>query len=148
MIYNDKSCLGFHFNKPDDSPQLKFQQEVGFPDLVKHSYIFRKDVTALSTIVNQFNKKFPRKTDQPFPNSTGVRRASEEKGSQTLSDRRVHSPYIPITELPPSLPVGSIVPPAPPDKNILLLSNQVAPIPLPDGYANIYSSGSDNDPVF
>ena len=46
MMREDKSCPGCHFNYPEDSQQLKFHQEVGCLAIVKHGYIFRKDVTA------------------------------------------------------------------------------------------------------
>ena len=39
MIREDKSCPGCHFNHPEDSPKLKFHQEVGCPELAKHGYI-------------------------------------------------------------------------------------------------------------
>ena len=46
MIQEEKSYLGCHFNHPNDSPRLKFHQDVGCPALAKHGYICRKDVTA------------------------------------------------------------------------------------------------------
>ena len=64
MVFSDTSCSGCHFNKPDESPRLKLHQEVGCPDLANHGYIFRKEFTAPVTIVNKFNNKFPRMTDQ------------------------------------------------------------------------------------
>ena len=40
MVRSDTSFPGCHFNKPNDSPHLKFHQEVGFPALKKHGYIW------------------------------------------------------------------------------------------------------------
>ena len=39
MIGDHKYCMGCHFNKPDDTPRLKFHQDVGCPALAKHGYI-------------------------------------------------------------------------------------------------------------
>ena len=39
MMREEKSCPGCHFNHPDDSPKLKFHQEVGCLALAKHGYI-------------------------------------------------------------------------------------------------------------
>ena len=64
MIREDKSCPGCQFNHPEDSPKLKFHQEVGCPALAKHGYLCHKDVTASAKIANKFNTKFPRNTDQ------------------------------------------------------------------------------------
>ena len=78
MIRHDKLCLGCNFNNPDDSPCLKFHQEVGCPVLDKNGYVFKKDVTEAATILDNFNKKFPMAPDQPRPNQgTGERRAIE-----------------------------------------------------------------------
>ena len=41
MVHSNTSCMGFHFNKPNDSTCLKFHQEVVCTDLEKHGYIFR-----------------------------------------------------------------------------------------------------------
>ena len=137
MMRDDKSCLVCHFNKLDYTPRLNFHQEMGFPALAKHDYICRKDVTVSETIVDQFNKKLLSITNQPRPNRTGSRRASEEMASVTVSARRVHSPSIPITELPPSLPFKYSVPPAPHEINLLLLPNQVVPVTNSNGYADL-----------
>ena len=148
MMCNDKSCPGFHFNKPDDSPRIKFHQEVGFPALSKNGYIFWKDVIALATTIDQFNKKFPSMTDQSCPSKPVAKRVSEDTASDHVSARRVHSPSIHSTELPPHPPLKSRVPPSPPEKNLLLLKNQAAPMPTSNGYVDLYSSNSDNNPVF
>ena len=34
------------------------------------------------------------------------------------------------------------------ENNLLLLTNQAVPMPISNGYANIYSSDSEDDPVF
>ena len=64
IMQEDKSCLGCHFNHPDDSPRLKFHQDMGCPELAKHDYICRKDVTESAKVVDRFNNKFPKVTDQ------------------------------------------------------------------------------------
>ena len=46
MMRDDKSCPGCNSNKLNDPPRLKFHQEVVFPALFNHGYIFRKDVMA------------------------------------------------------------------------------------------------------
>ena len=58
MMRDEKSCPGCHFNKMDDSPRLKFHQEVRWPSLAKHGYMLRKYVTASATVVDQFNKNY------------------------------------------------------------------------------------------
>ena len=40
------------------------------------------------------------------------------------------------------------MPPDPPEKNLLLMPNQAAPMPTSNGYADIYSYDSEDDPVF
>ena len=45
MIQEENSCPGCHFNHPDDSPRLKFNQYVGFLALAKHGYMYHKDIT-------------------------------------------------------------------------------------------------------
>ena len=132
---NENSCPGFYFNKTDDYPRLKFHQEVGCPVLEDHGYIFWKDVKALATIVDQFNKKSPRTICQPCTTRTGARQASEEMVSETDSARRVQYLYISSTELPTSLPVESIFPLDLPGINLLLLPNQVVLMLLSNGYA-------------
>ena len=79
MVRSNTSCLGCHFNKPDDFPRLKFHQDVRFPDLAKHVYICRKYVMASATIVKKLNNNLPRTPDQT--RQPGARRASEETGS-------------------------------------------------------------------
>ena len=142
MIREDKSCLGCQFNHPDNSPKLKFHQEVGCPVLAKHGYICRKDVTAWAKIVDRFNTKFPRMIDQARANKPVTKRISEESSSYHVSSRRVHSPSISNTT------IESTVPPAPIVNTVLLMPNHVAPTPTSNGYNNLYLSDSDDDPVF
>ena len=40
------------------------------------------------------------------------------------------------------------MPPAPIEKNLLLLTTQAKPFPTSNGYANLYSYDSENEPVF
>ena len=55
MVRSNTSFLVYQFNKPDDLPLLKLNQEVVCPALENHGYIFQKKVTALEKIVNKFN---------------------------------------------------------------------------------------------
>ena len=102
MVRSGTSCLGFHFNKPDDS-RLKFHQEAGCPALAKHGYILRKDVMALATIITKFNEKFLGTPYQPLPTRPEARLSSEEMRSESASARWVHSSLYRIySHLPPS----------------------------------------------
>ena len=76
MMRDDKSCTGCHLNKPYDPPRLKLQQEVGCLAFAKNNYILRKDVKTSATIVDQFNNKFARMTDQSRPSKPGAKRVS------------------------------------------------------------------------
>ena len=134
MMREDKYCPGCHFNHPKDSPRLKIYKEVGCPELANHGYLCRKDVTASANVVYQFNTKFPKIPDQSCTNKPVAKRVSDDKASDHISARRVHSLSIPIPPLDPS------VPPAPIEKNIIFLKNQAAPIPTYNGYSDVYSS--------
>ena len=87
-------------------------------------------------------------TDQSCPSKPVVKRVSEDTVTDHVSARWVHPPSTQTTELPPYPPLESSVPSAPPEKNILLLPKQAVPMPTSNRYADIYSSDSDNDPVF
>ena len=71
-----------------------------------------------------------------------VKRVYDYLYSDQLSDRRFHSPSISKSTL------DSTVPPYPITKNVLLIPNQVAPIPTSNGYTNLYSYDSEDNPVF
>ena len=148
MMRKDKSCPGCHFNKPDTSPRLKFHQELGCLALAKHGYMCRKDVTASATIVDQFNTKFPRMIDQSHASKLVAKRVSEIKSFYHVSSRRVQSPSNQSTVLPPHPPLNSRIPPAPPGKNLLLLPNQSVTMTTSNGYADLYSFDSEDEPVF
>ena len=137
MVHPDMSCMGCHYNTPNGPPCPKFYQEVGYPTLEKHGYICQNDVTASAIIVTKFNEKSPRTPDQPRPTRPGARRASKEMGFEAAPARRVHPLSIPTTESPPPLPVESHVPLDPHETNLLLLPNQVAPVSLSNGYADL-----------
>ena len=87
MMSKDKSCPGFHFNKPNDPPRLKFHQGVGCLALAKHGYICWKYVTASATIVHQFNKKLPRMNKKYRTSKTLAKRVSEDTASDHVSSR-------------------------------------------------------------
>ena len=61
---------------------------------------------------------------------------SNDQASDHVSSRQIYSPLI----LNP--PLESSVPPAPIEKNLLLLTNQAAPMPTSNRYADLYSSDS------
>ena len=104
MIQEDKSCLGCHFNHPKDSPKLKFHQEVGCPTLAKHGYICRKDVTTLAKIMDKFNNKFPRNTDQAKVHKPTAKIVSDESSSNQISSIHVHLTPISNTTIDSTIP--------------------------------------------
>ena len=140
-MWGGESCRGCHFNLPKDYPQLKFRQEVGYPALANQGYLCRKDVTSSAKVVDKFNKTFPKISDQSCTRKPVAKILSEDLASDHVSARRVHSPS---TSNPP---LNSSVPSAPIEKNLLLLPNQSWPMPTSNGYADIYSSESEDDPV-
>ena len=94
MMREDRSFLGCQFNHPNDPPRLKFHQDVGCPALVRNGYIFRKDVTASSKLVDRFNTKFPNMTDQAKANKPVAKQISEESSSNQIYARQVNPPSI------------------------------------------------------
>ena len=142
MMWEETICPERHFNHLDDSPRLKFYQEVGCPVLAKHGYICRKYVTASAKVVDRFNNKFPRITDQAQISRPVTKRVSDDSSSNQVSARRIHSPSISNYTLDSTVPPALIV------KNVLLVPNHVASIPTSDGYTDIYSSDSGDEPLF
>ena len=138
----DKSCQGCQFNHPEDSPRLKFHQEMVFPGLAKHGYLCRKDVTVSVKAVDKSNNKFYKITDQSCTSNPVAKRLSDDLDSNHVSARQVHSPSISNSTL------DFRAPPDPIEKNLLLLPNQAAPIPTSNGYTDIYPSDLEDDPVF
>ena len=123
-----KSCPGCHFNHPDDSPRLKFHQDVGCLALTKSGHIYRKDVTASAKVVDRFNKKSPKMTDQARTSKPVAKLVSYNSSSDQVSARRVHSPSI------SNFTLDSTVPPAPIANTVLLMPNHVAQITTSNGY--------------
>ena len=123
MMWEDKSCMGCRFNHPEDSPRLKFHQEVGCPELAKHGYPLRKDVRASEKVVDKFNKKFPNMTDQAQTSNPVAKRVSDDLSSNQVSAIRVYSPSISNSTLDSTMLTAPIA------KNFLLIPNQVAPMP-------------------
>ena len=121
IMQEDNYCLGCHFNHPDDSPKLNFHQEVGCLTLAKHGYIFRKDVTASAKVVDWFNIKLPRMTDQAQSNKPVAKRIPDDYSSNQVSARHVRSPSISNTT------IDSTVPPYPIANTVLLMPNRAAP---------------------
>ena len=142
MMQEDKSCLGCHVNHPDDSPRLKFHQDVGCPSLTNHGYISRKDVTASAKVVYRFNNKFPNMTDQDRTNKPVAKRLSENSSSGQVSARQVHSPSVSNSTLDSTVPLAPIA------NTFILMPNRVAPIPTSNGYNDLCSLYSDDEPVF
>ena len=109
--------------------------------LAKHGYICQKDVTASETINDLFNTKYPKMNNQYHTRKLVAKRVSYDKASDHVYAKGVHSPLIPIP------PLESSVPPTPPKNNLLLLPNQSAPMSNFNGYANLYSSDSEDEQV-
>ena len=91
IMWEDKSCTGGHFNYTDESPRLKFHQDLGCPSLAKLGYILRKDVTASAKVVDLLNNKVPRMTDQALTNKPVAKRVSNDSSSNQVSARRFYS---------------------------------------------------------
>ena len=81
-------------------------------------------------------------TDQDRTSKPVSKRVSGNSSSNQVSARRVHSPSISNSTL------DSTEPPDPIAKTVLLMPNHVAPIPTSNGYNNIYSLDSNDNPVF
>ena len=92
MMREDKSYRGCHFNHP--IPRLKFHQDVECPALAKHGYICQKDVTASSKVVDIFNNKLPKMTEQSRTSNPVSKRVSDNSSSDQVSARRFHSPSV------------------------------------------------------
>ena len=142
MMREDKSCPGCRFNHTEKSPNLKFYQEVGCPELANNSYICRKDVTALAKIVDRFNTKFNRMIDQSWVNKPVSKQVLDNSSSDQILARHVHSPSISNTI------IDSTVPPAYIENTFLLMPNRDATTPTSNWYKDLYSSDSEDDPVF
>ena len=142
MIREDKSCPGCHFNHPKDPPKLKSHKEVGCPAITKHGCLCRKDVTASAKIVDKFNTKFPRNTDPAKVLKPASKRVSDDSSYDHISERHVHSPSI------SNIMIESTILPASINNSVLLMPNRTAPPLTYNGYNDIYSSDSEEDPVF
>ena len=101
------------------------------PALVKHGYLCQKYVMASEKVVDKFNNKFPKMTDQSQTSKPVAKRVSDELFSNQVSARRVHSPSISNSTLEYTVPQDTIL------NNVLLMPNQVAPIPTYNRYTNI-----------
>ena len=142
MIRDNKSCPGCHFKHPKDSTKLKFHQEVGFPALVKHGYLCRKDVTASAKILDKFNTKFPQNTDPAKVLKPAAKIVSDDSSSDQILAKHVHSP----SNIQYNNRINN---PASFDKNsVLLMPNRPAPPLTSNGYNYLYSSEIEEGPVF
>ena len=110
--------------------------------LANHGYIFRKDVTALAKIADKFNNKFPQNTDQSQVNKPAAKIILDNSSSDQILSRQVHSPSISNRTIDSTLLPASI------DNAVLLIPNLAAPTPTSNGYNDLYSSDSEDDPVF
>ena len=81
-------------------------------------------------------------TDQYRVNKPVAKRISDDSSSEQISARHVYSPYISNT------PIDSTVPPDPIANTVLLMPNCAALTSTSNGYNNIHSSESDDEPVF
>ena len=142
MMQEDKFCPRCHVNHLDDSPRIKFRQDVRYPALASHGCIFREDVTASAKVLDIFNNKSPKITYQDQKSKPVAKRVSDNSSSGKVSARRVHPPSISNSTLDSNVPTDPI------EKNVLLIPNRVAPIPTSNRYNNLYSLESDDDPVF
>ena len=130
------------FRSPQRLPEVKSHQEVGCPALAKHGYIFRKDVTTSAKIMDKFNTKFSCNIDQARVNKHATKRLSDYSLSDEISARHVHPPSISNTTIDSTVSPDSIY-------NVAFLTpNRAAPTPTYNGYNDIYSSESEDNPVF
>ena len=115
---------------------------MGCPTIANHGYLFRKDVTASAKVVDKFKTKLTKIRDKSRTRKTMAKRVSDNLASDHVFDRRVHSPS---TSNPP---LDSNMPPAPIEKNLLLMPNQAATMPTHNRYADLYHSGLEDNLVF
>ena len=84
----------------------------------------------------------PRSQINPVKINPVEKRVSDNLSSDQVYARRVHPPPISKSTL------NSTISPTTISKNVLLMPNQVAPIPTSIRYNDLYSSESEDDPVF
>ena len=99
-------------------------------------------MTASDKIVDKFNTKFTRNTDPAKVLNPAAKRVSYNNSSNQISARHVHPPPISNTT------IESTIPPAPINNSVLLMTNSDAPPLTSNGYNDLYSSDSEDDPVF
>ena len=80
--------------------------------------------------------------DQDQSHKTIDKQISEDSSSEHVSARHVHYPSILRST------IEFTFPPAPMANSVLLIPNRVNPTPTSNGYNYLYSSDSDDDPVF
>ena len=114
---------GVSFQSPDDSPKLKFRQEVGCLELSKHVYLCRKDFTVLAKTVDNFNTNFPCNTHPAKVLKPNAKRVSDNSSSDHISERHVHSHSISNTK------IDSTIQPASINNSVLLTPNHASPTP-------------------
>ena len=115
---------------------------MGCQSLAKHRCLCRKDVTASAKTVEKFNTEFPWNTDPAKVLKRAAKRFSEDSSSNQISARHVHSPSISNPKKESTIPPASI------NNSFLLLPNRPAPAITSNGYNDLYSSDSEEDPVF
>ena len=142
MMRKDKSCPGYHYNHPKDYPQLKFHQYVGCPELSKHGYLFRKDITASAKGADKFNTKFPKIPNQSRTRNPVAKRVSDNQASDHVSARRVHYPSISNPHSTPACHQIRL------KRTFSFFQTKPPKCPPPNGYAKLYSSDSEDEPVF
>ena len=97
---------------------------------------------ASAKIVDRFNNKLPNMTYEARTNNPVTKRVSEDSSSDQVSAKRVHSLSISNSTLDSNVPPYTIA------NTVLLMPNRVAPIHTSNRYNNLYSSDSDDEPVF
>ena len=121
---------------------IKFNQDLGCPALAKHGYICLKDVTASYKLLDRFNNKSPKIKDQDQTSNPVSKRVSDDYSSNQVPPRRVHLLSVSNSTL------DSTMPQAPIENTVLPMPYHVPPIPTSNRYNAIYSSDSDDGPLF
>ena len=92
--------------------------------------------------MDKFNTKFPRNIDLAQVKNPAAKRVSDDSSSDHISAIHVHSPSLPNTTIDSTVTPSSI------DNAVLLMPNRSAPAPTSDGWNYLYSSDSEDNPVF
>ena len=119
------------FKPPRGLPTTKITPRGGMLGTIQ-AWLPMPEGTASAKIIDKFNKKIPKMTDQSQTSKPVAKREYDDFSSEQVYARQVHSPSISNSTL------DSTVPPAPIAKNIILMKNQVTQIPTSNRYTNLY----------